>query len=256
MADELRHVRRHYAHFHRVLGELLTQLLAEERVWWVGDKQEHTINPDGENNVYGKAVYTLPTLEPYQTSLNELRAVQLETMTLLGKSTSRPNAAITLPVILFGVETIRINRVHKRITEPLTKPQALGRMDRLINHQRTNLDAFRRYQTFHDPRLEAVAQQVQGLEDAKAFIQASNDDTFRFRTAQLEVRAYTYLQDGSVQNVYVTDHGLLAVGASIHVSFNTNTRKPRADQVRALPFYQDDHVRIYEERVWQEGKGV
>ena len=70
------------------------------------------------------------------------------------------------------------------------------------------------------------------------------------------MRAYTYLQDGSVQNVYVTDHGLLAVGPSIRVSFNTNTRKPRSDQVSALPFYQDDHVRIYEERVWQEGKGV
>lgn len=252
MADELKHVRRHYAHFHRVLGTLLMRLVGEGRVCWVSQKQGHTLSPKGENNHYSKAVYPLTTLEPYTGALSELTAVQADAMRLLGKS--KPNASVALPVVLTGVQAIRLNRYTKWITEPLGKPQALGRMDRLIAHQRANLEMFRRYQTLHDPRLDRVALHVKALGGAKALIQASDEDTFRFRTAQLEVKAYTYLVDGGVSNTYVTDHGLLAIGPAIQVSFNTSLRKPRNDQVEALTLYQDDHVRVYEETVWQSAK--
>lgn len=253
MADELRQVRRHYAHFHRVLGTLLSRLVNEAQVHWVSGDQEHILSPDGEVNQYSKAVYSLTTLEPYRQALDELKEVQTETMALLGKR--KPNPRVALPLILEGVEGLRLNRFTKRITEPLAKTSALARMDRLIGHQRTNLEAFRRYQTLHDPRLDEVALQVKALEDAKHSIQASDDDTFRFRTAQLEVRAYTYLLDGSVHNAYVTEHGLLAVGPDVQVAFNTHLRKPRNDQVEALTLYQDDYVRVYEEKVWQRAKG-
>lgn len=253
MADELKQVRRHYAHFHRVLGALLTQLVDKGQVHWVSEAQGHTLSPDGDNNRYSKAVYPLSTLEPYRKMLGELAAVQAEAMAFLGKS--KPNPSVALPVVLEGVEGIRLNRFTKRITEPLAKTSALARMDRLIAHQRTNLDAFRRYQTLYDPRLEIVAAQVRALGEAKALIQASEDDTFRFRTAQLEVRGYTYLLDGSVHNAYITDHGLLAVGPDVSIHPNTNLRKPRSDRVDAPALYHDDFVSVYQESVWQWAKG-
>ncbi len=252
MADELKHVRRHYAHFHRVLGSLLMRLVDEGYVCWVSQKQGHTLSPEGEDNHYSKAVYPLTTLEPYTGALSELTAVQADAMRLLGKG--KPNASVALPVVLEGVRAIRLNRYTKWITEPLTKPQALGRMGRLVAHQRANLELFRRYQTLHDPRLDRVALHVNALEAAKVLIQASAEDTFRFRTAQLEVKAYTYLVDGGVSNTYVTDHGLLAVGPDVKLGFNTSLRKPRNDQVEALTLYEDDHVRVYEETAWQRAK--
>jgi hypothetical protein len=247
-------LRRHYGHFHRVLGALLTRLVVEGRAYWLTDKAGHILSPTGEDNLYQKAIYTLSDLSSVHGELDELAGVQTQALGLMGRN--KPTPSLLLPLVVEEVDSIRLNAYTAMISEPLSKAQALKRMDKLITHQQANLDAFRRYQTLHDPRLEKVASELQALKEAKARISASQEDAFRFRTAQPITRAYTYRLDGSVTSPYVIDHGMFAVGPNVTIAPNTSRRKGRSDKVSASTLYEDSYVKIYEENVWQRAKEV
>ncbi len=252
MTDKLQKVRQHYGHFHRVLGELLTTLVDQEHTHWLTPAQGHTITPDGQDNGYHKAIYALSNLEPYKDALSKLAAVQTDVLQLLGRSKATPG--VLLPTVLEGVQFIRLNAHTNRISERLEKPQTLGRLDKLITQQQTNLDQFRRHQTLHDPRFDKVAAELKALEDARKRIKASKEETFRFRTAQAKVLPYIYLQDGGVATPYVNDHGLLAVGPEVTITVNTARRRGRSDKIDAPTLFDDGYITIYEESTWQAGK--
>jgi len=45
-----------YAHYHRVLIELLEELVANSRVIWLAGEEGHIRRPEGEPNTYRKAL--------------------------------------------------------------------------------------------------------------------------------------------------------------------------------------------------------
>ena len=63
---------RTYAHFHRVLGELLMELAALPGTLWLSDKEQHVLRGEGERNTYARALYRVASLEPYRERLAEL----------------------------------------------------------------------------------------------------------------------------------------------------------------------------------------
>ncbi len=64
IVEQNNRVDRTYAHFHRVLGGLLTELSALLGVLWLSDK-EHVLRGEGERNTYARAVYRVSSLEPF-----------------------------------------------------------------------------------------------------------------------------------------------------------------------------------------------
>ncbi len=59
---ERRPLPRLYAHYHRLLIDLLEDLVEEARVVWLTGEEGHIRRPDGQPNTYRKALYVLEDL--------------------------------------------------------------------------------------------------------------------------------------------------------------------------------------------------
>lgn len=58
--DETLPQRRLYAHYHRLLIDLLEELVEDARVVWLAGEEGHIRRPDGEPNTYRKAQQVKP----------------------------------------------------------------------------------------------------------------------------------------------------------------------------------------------------
>src|SRR5690625_7430758 len=78
-AGEDRSIERIYAHFHRVLSELLAELTENAQVTWL-ETTGHELTGDYRQHTYNPAIYIVPDLEPYQPRLAALLDGQAEAL--------------------------------------------------------------------------------------------------------------------------------------------------------------------------------
>ncbi len=238
-----------YAHFHRVLGELLTELAALPGVLWLTDKEQHVMRGEGERNTYARAVYRVSELVPYQDRLSELAGVQQQAMTESGLG--KVPRELLLPQIVEHVTHVRLSETTIYRSTPVSKEKALAKIDTALSTTRKNLSEFQRYGAQDDgvKRLESEVRHIAAVREA---VLHAEEETYRVRVRQMRYRPYVYLAGGKPVQVDSRTHGLILVGPDIGVSYPNAVRQTRSDQRILEPLFAFGKTRIYYERDWQE----
>lgn len=242
---------RTYAHFHRVLGSLLQELAnLPSCAYWLSDKHQHVISGDFEHNTYARALYRVPSLEPYQPRLDELALVQGQALAELGLK--RPPKALLSPLVVQGVTHVRVHETTNYRTTPASKADVLTKINSAITTTKRNLSVFERQGGVHDPETQRITRELEGYKAARAAVVASAEDNFRVRLEQRRVRPYVYLADHAPIQADSRTHGLILVGYNIQVSPPHTVRRQRSDKRQATPVFAYGKTRIYFESKWQE----
>ena len=238
-----------YAHFHRVLGELLTELAALPGTLWLADQEQHVLRGEGERNTYARALYRVASLEPYRERLAELSGVQQQGVVALGLS--KPPRELLLPQVIEQVTHVRLSETSVYRTTPVSKDKAVAKIDTALTTTRKNLSEFQHYGTQDDgvKRLEA---EVKAIEAVRETVLHAEEETYRVRVKQVRYRPYVYLLNEKPLQVDSRTHGLILVGPDIDVSYPNEVRRTRSDQRILEPLFEYGKTRIYFERVWQE----
>ena len=146
--DERRPLPRLYAHYHRLLIDLLEALVEEARVVWLADDEGHVRRPDGEPNTYRKALYVVEDLSPYREHLAALEAVQQEGHKTMGGK--RPG--LLLPGSQTEVHHVVVSRSESWASHALAKDTVVGKLEAFLAKTKDNLRAFETYASTVDPR--------------------------------------------------------------------------------------------------------
>ncbi len=242
-------VDRTYAHFHRVLGGLLTELSALPGVLWLSDKEQHVLRGEGERNSYARAIYRISDLEPYRERLTELMGVQQQGVVEFGLG--RVPRELLLPQVIENVTHVRLSETPVYRTTPVAKEKVLAKIDTALTTTKKNLAEFQRYGAQDDGvrRLEA---EVKAIETVRETVVQAQEETYRLRVKQVRYRPYVYLLGEKPLQVDSRTHGLILVGQDIGVSRPNAVRQTRSDQRTVEPLFEFGKTRIYFERDWQE----
>ncbi len=246
---QLHELERIYAHFHRVLGPLLVELAELSGTVWLEEAREHLLTGEDQENVYARAIYPVTDLEPYRERLAELTKVQAAGLELLGHAES-PKGLLP-PRVVEAVQHVRISQHPNFVTQVLSYPGAVERLEVTLATTRNNLRQHELYATTYDPKREQIEVEIGALEEALAFVRASPKETFRFRTQVIRIRPYIYPLVGDPYQIDTRKHGLILAGPNISVRWADPTRKTRSDKKQRQPFLQLDALQVYLEREWQ-----
>ena len=247
---QLGEFRRHYAHFHRVLGPLLVELGEQPGTLWLEGAERHVLTGEGEENRYARAIYPLHDLEPYRERLAELEKVQAAGQKLLGGGES-PRGLLP-PKVVEGVRHLRISRHPNYVTTLLSHAGAVERLDALLAATRVNLREFEPYASAVDPKREQLEAEVKAIEEALEVVRATPDERFRFRAHAVRVRPYLYPLQGDPYQIDTRKHGLVLVGPHVTVVQDDPTRKVRSDKKLRTPLLELPALQVYAESEWQE----
>lgn len=239
-----------YAHFHRVLGELLLELAALPGTLWLTERQEHTLGGEGERNRYARAVYRVVDVEPYRQRLGELGAVQQQATAALGLA--QEPRELLLPTVVENVTHVRLHEIIGYHTAPVSRQRALVKVDTALRTTKHNLAEFERYGGQSDEGVRRLVAEVRAIEAARERIAEAEEDRFRVRVKQVRYRPYVYLLGDKPVQIGSREHGLILVGSDIGVSYPNAVRRTRSDQRTVEPLFEFGKTRIYLEHEWQE----
>ncbi len=246
-------IERHYAHFHRVLASLLVELTEHPGVVWLSDDR-HTIRGEGETNAYGKAIYPLNDLSPYQDRLVELGEVQKQALELSGNAL--PGKGLLAPIVIEDVHYVRLRRHASHSSRVVLRQHAIARFEAQLERTRIiHQQDFKPHATMFDPRREGIESEIVALEEGLARLRATDEETLRERYKISRVIPYVYLRSGEITRPYVRDVGLIVVGPSVRLVWADNVRRERSDKVRLEPLLLLEPLEVYSERKWQEASG-
>lgn len=251
-AQESTGVDRLYAHFHRVLGELLTELAQLPGVEWTNGVAGHEIRPDGQRNTYRPALYPVPDAAPYEAPLRQLATIQQDLLALTGSA--RPGRNLLGPLLLRGVHHVRLSRHRGQTGRTVTRRQALARLAELYAQSRSNLRKFERYATGHDPRREALERETRALADALEAVRNAPEERLRESYRYEVVRPYVYFEDGAAQQLHMREHGLILEGGAVSISWQQGPRRPRSDRVAIQPLALAGNLSFYPLSAWEAAK--
>lgn len=241
-------VERHYAHFHRVLSELLTDLSQEAGTTWLFE-QGHTFAEAYQDNIYRKAVYPISDLTPYAPRLAELAQVQQEALAQLGAK-KVPHGLLT-PQVLEQVTYARLRRKLNYNVRRGSKAEILGRYQQKLNNALAAQQAFRaQARGGADEGLERIEAEVLALQKGIANIEAANDETFREHYTFARVPVSVYRTGMPMKQYHVRDVGLVLVGPSVRVGWNDGVRMQRSDTTQLEPLLSLGPLEVFSSRDW------
>jgi hypothetical protein len=246
--EKVKAIERNYAHFHRLLSELLLELSELPGVVWL-EEAGHIIRGEGETNDYRKAIYPVQDATPYYGRLDELREVQKEGLKLLGRE--EPPIGLLMPVLLEGVQYVRLRKHVTHSSRASKREHALARFEEQLGEMRTNLRKFEYYATSHDPRREKLEAEVKALEEGLERLKAMKEETLRERYRHERVLPYVYLNSGEIVRPYVRNVGLIVAGPRVRIVWADELRRQRSDKVRLEPILVVGQIEVYSEREWQ-----
>jgi hypothetical protein len=261
-SEEHQAILRGYARFHRILGELLTELVKDTSPLWLTEQKEHFLFLDTEQapmrNVYGKALYPVKSLEPYREKMDDLTRAQQDVLAKV-KHSDTPHGLL-MPVVKENVVQVKLNK-HVNYGSD-TRGAAAIRADlqeRIDKRKRILARDFEPYRNLaSDPKLETLEQEIKRLEAAVELLQAYTDTLLRKRVKHERLFAAVYHQQSgeglATEHVYVRDAGIILVGETIPIFPVGGKRKERSDKVRLEPLVRYDNVEVFEETVWQAAK--
>ena len=260
---ERRPLPRLYAHYHRLLIELLEALVDEARVVWLTGEEGHVRRPDGEPNTYRKALYVLEDLSPYRERLAELAAVQKEGHETMG--VKRPG--LLLPGLQTEVRHVVVSRSESWASHALAKDTVVGKLEAFLAKTRGNLRAFETYASSHDPKREKVEAEIKELEQGLERLKAWDEAVLRERARSDKYTARVLLPDPvtgeeMTQLLYVRDVGLIVAGPGLTTRPNAietpTLRKRRKDRMKGKlePLVRFGAFEVFSEHKWQAAKEV
>ena len=259
--DERRPLPRLYAHYHRLLIDLLEALVEEARVVWLAEEEGHVRRPDGEPNTYRKALYVLEDLSPYQERLEALAAVQQEGHQTMGGK--RPG--LLLPGTQTGVRHVVVSRSESWASHALPKEVVVAKLEAFLARTKGNLRAFERYASSYDPRREKVEAEIKAYEEGLERLKAWDEAVLRERARSDKTTARVLVPDpetGGEQTrlLYVKDVGLILAGPGLTARPNAietpTKRKRRTDRMkgRLEPLVRFGMFEVFSERAWGAAK--
>ena len=258
--SERRPLPRLYAHYHRLLIDLLEALVNEARVVWLTGEEGHIRRPDGEPNTYRKALYVLEDLGPYQERLTALEAVQAEGYRTMG--VKRPG--LLLPGTQTGVRYVVVSRSEAWASHALTKEVVLGKLEAFLAKTKGNLRAFETYASTVDPRREKVEKEIKELEAGLERLKAWDEAVLRERARSDKHTARVLLPNPvtgeETRLLYVRDVGLIVAGSGLTTRPNAietpTLRKRRKDRMKGKlePLVRFGMFEVFSERAWGAAK--
>ena len=259
--NERRPLPRVYAHYHRLLIELLEDLVEDAHVVWLAGEEGHVRRPDGEPNTYHKALYALEDLSPYRERLEALEAVQAEGHKVMG--VKRPG--LLLPGTQTGVRHVVVSRSEAWSSHALTKEVVVGKLEAFIAKTKGNLRAFETYASSHDPKREKVDEEIKELEAGLDRLKDWDEAILRERARSDKHTARVLLPDpvtGEEEThlLYVRDVGLVIAGLGLTTRPNAietpTMRKRRKDRMKGKlePLVRFGMFEVFSEREWQAAK--
>ena len=250
-------IKRHYAHFHRVLLELLLDLEHHEQVWWLTEKQGHIPRPEGEANTYRKALYVLENLEPYKGRLKELEQLQL---TILGLAVAKPVGVFT-PVAVEQVTKVVLSKTVSWASHAYEKAKVVSKLTGALALAQANLRSFQTYATVEDERRETLEREITTLAADIERLHNHPEELFRERAKSEKHTARLYPQDdrGEIRMLYIRDVGLIVAGKGLtddgqvrHSSSEHRRTDKLTDKLEPLLIY--GNYEIYAEQAWNDLK--
>lgn len=246
-------VERTYAHFHRVLAELLETLVADSAVTWL-DTPGHTLTGDYEKNVYNPAVYVVPSLDPYREALTELEEVQTEALELTGRT--RPGRNLLPPLTAENVTHVRISKYEGQTGRTISREAGVARLKQLEDSVTASLLEFEQYATEKDPARRKVETELRALRKSIRTLEQSKAGELRETYQQTVIRPYVYRADDTSEQLHMRSAGLIAAGPSVSVSWREGPRRTRSDKVQIEPIVQAGAFRFYDLEKWNAARGL
>ncbi len=258
---ERRPLPRLYAHYHRLLIDLLEDLVEDARVVWLTGEEGHVRRPDGEPNTYRKALYVLEDLSPYRERLEALEAVQKEGHKTMG--VKRPG--LLLPGTQTGVRHVVVSRSEAWSSHALAKEVVVGKLEAFILKTKGNLRVFETYASTHDPRREKVEREIEELEAGLERLKAWDEAVLRERARSDKHTARVLVPDPltgeeETRLLYVRDVGLIVAGPGLTTRPNAietpTQRKRRRDRMKSKlePLVRFGMFEVFSEKGWQAAK--
>ena len=241
-----------YAHFHRVLGGLLTELGALSGVIWLTEQQGHIVRGEGERNDYAWAIYRVSELGSYQERLAELETVQQQAVGELGLK--RVPKELVTPRVVEGVTHVRLgsNEGHKSSVKK--QPEVLAILKTALNTTKKNLREFERYGGEHDEGVRRLGAEITKIEKVRGTVVDAPEVLYRVRVEQRHFYPYVYRAGETPGQIKGRQHGLILVGQNIGVSTSHKVRKSRSDKRTLTPLFAFGKTQVYVESDWQEAK--
>lgn len=259
---ERRPLPRLYAHYHRLLIDLLEDLAQNARVVWLTGEEGHIRRPDGEANTYRKALYAVEELSPYGARLEVLASVRREGQEKPG--VKRPG--LLLPGTQIEARHVVLSRSETWSSHALTKEVVAAKLEAFTLKTRESLRAFEVYASKHDPRREKVEREFGELENARERLAAWDETTLRERARGEKHTARVLVIDPLTgeeesQLHYVRDVGLIVAGPGLterpEAIQKATMRKRRVDRMEGKlePLVRFGNFEVFSEQQWQTLKG-
>ena len=258
---ERRPLPRLYAHYHRLLIDLLEDLVENARVLWLAGEEGHIRRPDGQPNSYRKALYVLEDLSPYRERLEALAAVQAEGHRTMG--VKRPG--LLLPGTQTRVQHVVVSRSEAWSSHALAKDVVVGKLEAFIAKTKGNLRAFETYASSYDPRREKVEGEIKELEEGLEQLKAWDEAVLRERARSDKHTARVLFPnpvtgEEETRLLYIRDVGLIVAGPGLTTRPNAietpTQRKRRKDRMKGKlePLVRFGAFEVFSEKQWQAKK--
>jgi hypothetical protein len=250
-----------YAHYHRLLIDLLEDLVEDAHVVWLTGEERHIRRPDGQPNTYRKALYVLEDLSTYRERLGALEAVQEEGHRTMG--VKRPG--LLLPGTQTGVQHVVVSRSEAWASHALAKDVVIGKLEVYLAKTKGNLRAFETYASAFDPKRKKVEGEIKELEAGLDKLKDWDEAMLRERARSDKHTARVLLPDPvtgeeETRLLYIRDVGLIVAGAGLTTRPNAietpTQRKRRKDRMkgRLEPLVRFGAFEVFSERAWQAKK--
>ena len=227
-----RPLERALAHYHRLLGELLTALVedgdaGEAEIVWLDDLQRHVIRGEGQNE-YARAVYLLKDLGRHEEAFTALAGVQREVERLCAELGEGGDPLVT-PDLRVGLRHVRLQKVDTFVGTTMTGAAARGGLAQARNRLARDLAA---------EKAAGMSGRLELLAEAERALEALRDvENVRVRWPYTRYHAVLHPLDEELpsERVYVTKPGLVAVGPGVTLSWADAPRRRRSDRVTLAP---------------------
>lgn len=244
-------IARRYAHFHRVLGELLVALAERERTLWLTDAR-HRITSEPEDNRYAKAVYVLADLTQHEEALERLADVQREAMALIGNAT--PTQSLLIPKVCRHVREARILTNTGFASRVRERADVLARLETRRADAAAALETFAGFPDRVEKRREIEAE-IGELEAGLRALRASAGEQLREHYRYPRHMCHVYYEDpAAFDQLYVGDVGIVLQGATAEVRRHDPKRRKHRRTPGVEPVASIGPYVYYDEAAWQEAR--
>ena len=245
-------IARKHAHFHRVLGELLTDLGREaKRTFWLND-DHHEVTNDPKRNRYAKAVYVVEEIKPFQETLRELEKLQAEALALMGAH--EPTPSLLTPKVCTEVAEARILTNTGFASRRRARADVIAKLGAQRDATEAALVTFASYPERTHKRDE-IAEELSALNAALHGLEASTAEFLRQHYRYTRYMCHVHYDDPDrFDQLYVGDVGVVLQGSSARVTRHDPRRKKHRRTEGVEPIASVGPYLFYEEDAWRAAR--